>query len=125
MAGNALCDYCDVDSGLGEVNGDGGGGFNDFFQPIWDMVVSALSTIAEILADLVLWAFCGIAEGMLYIANTLAFPDFMNSLNEIVLGQDSVILYLMARSGVSEALLIVSGGISFYVLRKFITLGKW
>lgn len=125
MSQNALCQYCDVDSGLENVDGSRGGVFNDFFSPIWDMMVSALSTLADVLSDLVLWAFCGVAEGMLYVANNLAVPAYVNSLQTVTNSLDPVVGYLMFRSGFPEALLIIGGGMSFYVLRKLVTLGNW
>ncbi len=125
MANNALCEYCEVDTGLGGIDGGKGGEYDGVLSPVWSMFQSLISSIVDIGSDLVLWAFCGVMEGMLFVAESIQFPDLINTLQATIHGLDPVIAYLIYRSSIPESLLIIGGGMTFYVLRKFVTLGNW
>jgi hypothetical protein len=114
-----------TDSNIGSFNPYNSQGYDGFFSPVWDMIKSALSSLVDILQDIILWAFSCILEVFLYIANSIEVPEFFNTLPSLVSQLPSSVSYILNGCGFPQALSIIGSGMAFYVLRKLVTLGHW
>jgi hypothetical protein len=119
----ALCQYCDLDGNYDYTQEPAY--TESILAPVWHMFKTALETIKDILYDFFLWAFCGLFEGLLFVASFIEFPTIINSLQGVIAGLSPSIAYMLSMSGFPQALNVIGGGLTFYVLRKFATLGNW
>lgn len=65
-----------------------------------------------------------ILKGILFLIEQIPVPAFVQNAN---IGNyiDPDILWMLNQSGVPEAFLILTAGITFYTLRRILTLGIW
>ncbi len=122
-SGSPLCDYCDLQKGV--VDTSKAGEYEGFFSPVWDMLKTLFNSFLDVINDVVFDVLCKFLDVALFAANLIELPIISGALQNAVSGLSPDISYLLTQTGFYEALVIVGGGYSFYLLRRLLTLGNW
>ncbi len=81
----------------------------------------------EFMSDLPIKALKGILEAILKVLNAIAPPDFLSQykLSSVMGAVNADMGYFLMNSGISTALAIIVGAVTFRVMRKIVTFGWW
>lgn len=96
----------------------------NFVESIIEFFVEAWTVVKDFFKWIINWFFEQMLNAVAYVMESIPAPSFMSngSLGDTI---DPDILWLCGQAGVGEALLILSGAIVFYILRRVLTLGIW
>ena len=89
-----------------------------------EWVKGIFAEFVQFLSDLPVMIMDGILSAVAAIFEALPAPDFLTG-SQLNTWIPDDIKYFLVMSSVPESLAIIGSGVSFYILRKIITLGKW
>jgi len=94
------------------------------WEEIKQFVVDFFVSLGNLFRDLGLWFYEKISGLLVYIFDSIPLPSFITttSLDSLL---PSEIVWFLSVTSFPEALLIISAGITFRILRRFLTLGIW
>lgn len=94
------------------------------FQWLYDWLEKFKDWIIDFFKWALGYAVDQILSAILWIIQQIPVPDFVENAN---IGDyiDADILWMLNQASVGEAFLIMAAGITFYMLRRIMTLGIW
>lgn len=92
----------------------------EFWQGVWDDFV-------EYLDELPIKILKGILDAVAGVLETINPPDFMNNyqLGDVLQPVMPYIGYFLAQAGISQGMTLLTAAVTFRVMRKILTFGKW
>jgi len=93
-----------------------------------DLVKSFFLSLVEFVKDAVVWVLDAILGALSAAIAAIPVPPFMTQgldAGGLIAGLPSFALYVASQTRIGEALVIISAGVGFYLVRKIVTLGQW
>ncbi|QXB54182.1 DUF2523 family protein [Aeromonas sp. FDAARGOS 1415] len=98
----------------------------DMIESVIMWVVGLFQAVFQWFEDVLLNIFESVLEGIRYVIAAIPMPDILQySLQDIFNIMPSDLIYLLNMSGISEAMMFVSLGFAFRMVRKVATLFQW
>lgn len=98
----------------------------DMIESVIMWVVDLCKAIFQWFEDILLTTFEKILEGIRFVISSIPMPDFLQySLQDLFNFMPSDVVYLLNMSGISEAMMFISMGVAFRMVRKVATLFQW
>lgn len=92
------------------------------------LVSGIFAALLEFVHDAALWVFDAILQAFAGILAAIPVPSFMSAginLSSYFSGFGPYPLYLLSRLHIAECVTVLMAGISFRLLRKIFTFGRW
>lgn len=100
--------------------------FTDWFNDLKEWVYGIWIDFVEFVLDIGIFILELLLAGIQFAISAIPVPAFLqNGIAPLFSAVDPAILYFLDASGIPAALALLGAGLSFRLLRKFITLFQW
>lgn len=103
------------------------GWLSDLTQWLWQLVNAIWQAFVDFVDDLFVTVLEKSLAVVVYVLNLISVPDFMrdHSIGSLLGEAGDTILWLVHILRIDESLMVIGIGMSFYVMRRILTLGIW
>lgn len=102
--------------------------FSNLTAWLLSLVQSVFGALLDWIHDAALWVFDGVLQALASAIAAIPAPSFMTSglnLASLLSGFPPFTFYVLSHLQLGNAFAVVAAGVSFRLLRKFLTLFKW